>query len=132
MGRDPGVGASAMRRHRKLGVEVDTPPPGAFETSMAHRGATQRAALDDGYASRRLSLHGRVAVPFGWRKEVPIARRLTNGISQMTFAISNGAAMRTQQSGVPHHLIDALMSYADFEAPTSVADLTLRRQLLRC
>ena len=35
----------------------------------------------------------------------------------MTFALSTHAAMRTQQRGVPHHFIDALMSYADFEAP---------------
>jgi hypothetical protein len=35
----------------------------------------------------------------------------------MTFALSTHAAMRTQQRGVPHRLIDALMNYADFEAP---------------
>lgn len=35
----------------------------------------------------------------------------------MTFALSNHAARRSQQRGVPPHLIDALMSYADFEAP---------------
>lgn len=35
----------------------------------------------------------------------------------MGYALSNHAAVRTQQRGVPHQLIDALMSYADFEAP---------------
>lgn len=35
----------------------------------------------------------------------------------MTYALTQHAAVRTQQRGVPHHLIDALMSYADFEAP---------------
>ena len=30
----------------------------------------------------------------------------------MTFEMTQHAAVRTQQRGVPHHLIDALMSYA--------------------
>lgn len=35
---------------------------------------------------------------------------------QMGYALSNHAAVRTQQRGVPDHLIDALMSYAELEA----------------
>ena len=38
----------------------------------------------------------------------------------MTYALTHHAAVRTQQRGVPHHLIDALMGYADFEAPVAV------------
>ncbi len=44
----------------------------------------------------------------------------------MTFALSNHAALRTQQRGVPHHLIEALMSYADFEAPVGGGCVVLR------
>ena len=44
----------------------------------------------------------------------------------MTFALSSHAAMRTQQRGVPHRLIDALMSYADFEAPVGGGCTVLR------
>lgn len=44
----------------------------------------------------------------------------------MTFALSTHAAMRTQQRGVPHHLIDALMSYADFEVPVGGGCTVLR------
>ena len=44
----------------------------------------------------------------------------------MTFALSKHAAIRTQQRGVPHHLIDALMSHADFEAPVGGGCIVLR------
>lgn len=44
----------------------------------------------------------------------------------MSFALSNHAAIRTQQRGVPHQLIDALMSYADFEAPVGGGCTVLR------
>jgi hypothetical protein len=44
----------------------------------------------------------------------------------MAFALSNHATVRTQQRGVPHHLIDALMSYADFEAPVGGGCTVLR------
>jgi hypothetical protein len=44
----------------------------------------------------------------------------------MTFALSNHAATRVQQRGLPHHLIDALMSYADFEAPIGSGCTVLR------
>ena len=44
----------------------------------------------------------------------------------MSFALSRHAVMRTQQRGVPHHLIDALMSYADFEAPVGSGCTVLR------
>lgn len=44
----------------------------------------------------------------------------------MTFALSTHATMRTQQRGVPHHLIDALMSYADFEASVGGGCTVLR------
>jgi hypothetical protein len=44
----------------------------------------------------------------------------------MGYALSNHAAVRTQQRGVPHHLIDALMSYADFEAPVGGGCTVLR------
>lgn len=44
----------------------------------------------------------------------------------MTFALSNHAAMRTQQRGVPRHLIDTLMTYADFEAPVGGGCTVLR------
>jgi len=44
----------------------------------------------------------------------------------MTFALSNHAAVRVQQRGVPHRLIDALMSHADFEAPVGGGCTVLR------
>lgn len=44
----------------------------------------------------------------------------------MAFALSNHATVRTQQRGVPHHLLDALMSYADFEAPVGGGCTVLR------
>jgi hypothetical protein len=44
----------------------------------------------------------------------------------MGYALSTHAAIRTQQRGVPHHLIDALMSYADFEAPVGGGCTVLR------
>jgi hypothetical protein len=44
----------------------------------------------------------------------------------MTFALSNHAATRVQQRGLPHHLIDALMSHADFEAPVGGGCTVLR------
>lgn len=44
----------------------------------------------------------------------------------MTYALTQHAAVRTQQRGVPHHLIDALMSYADFEAPVGGGCTVLR------
>lgn len=44
----------------------------------------------------------------------------------MAFALSNHAAVRTQQRGVPHHLIDALICYADFEAPVGGGCTVLR------
>lgn len=44
----------------------------------------------------------------------------------MAFALSNHAAIRVQQRGVPHHLIEALMSYADFEAPVGGGCTVLR------
>jgi hypothetical protein len=44
----------------------------------------------------------------------------------MAFALSNHAVLRSQQRGVPHHLIDALMSYADFEAPVGGGCTVLR------
>lgn len=44
----------------------------------------------------------------------------------MAFALSNHAAMRTQQRGVPRHLVEALMSYADFEAPIGGGCTVLR------
>ena len=44
----------------------------------------------------------------------------------MAFALSNHAVVRTQQRGVPHHLINALMCYADFEAPVGGGCTVLR------
>lgn len=44
----------------------------------------------------------------------------------MAYSLSNHAAVRMQQRGVPHHLIDALMSYADFEAPVGGGCTVLR------
>jgi hypothetical protein len=44
----------------------------------------------------------------------------------MTFALSTHAAMRAQQRGLPHHLIEALMNYADFEAPVGGGCTVLR------
>ena len=44
----------------------------------------------------------------------------------MAYALSNHAAVRTQQRGVPHHLIDALMDFADFEAPIGSGCTVLR------
>jgi hypothetical protein len=44
----------------------------------------------------------------------------------MTVVLSTHAAMRTQQRGVPHRLIDALMNYADFEAPVGGGCTVLR------
>ena len=44
----------------------------------------------------------------------------------MTYALTHHAAVRTQQRGVPHHLIDALMGYADFEAPVGGGCTVLR------
>jgi len=44
----------------------------------------------------------------------------------MTFALSKHAAMRIQQRDVPHHLIEALMSHADFEAPVGRGCTVLR------
>jgi hypothetical protein len=44
----------------------------------------------------------------------------------MTYGLTQHAAVRTQQRGVPHHLIDALMSYADFEAPVGGGCTVLR------
>ena len=44
----------------------------------------------------------------------------------MTFALTQHAVVRTQQRGVPHRLIDALMSYADFEAPVGGGCTVLR------
>lgn len=44
----------------------------------------------------------------------------------MGYALSTHAAVRTQQRGVPHHLIDALMSYADLEAPVGGGCTVLR------
>ena len=44
----------------------------------------------------------------------------------MAFALSNHAALHTQQRVVPHHLIDALMRYADFEAPVGGGCTVLR------
>lgn len=44
----------------------------------------------------------------------------------MAFALSNHAAVRTQQRGVSRRLIDALMSYADFEAPVGGGCTVLR------
>lgn len=48
------------------------------------------------------------------------------GERTMTFEMTQHAAVRTQQRGVPHHLIDALMSYADFEAPVGGGCTVLR------
>ena len=44
----------------------------------------------------------------------------------MTFALSNHATTRVQQRGLPHRLIDALMSHADFEAPVGGGCTLLR------
>lgn len=44
----------------------------------------------------------------------------------MAYALSQHAALRSQQRGVPHHLIDALMRYADFEAPVGGGCTVLR------
>jgi hypothetical protein len=44
----------------------------------------------------------------------------------MTYALSNHAAVRSQQRGVPHHLIDAPMRYADFEAAVGGGCTVLR------
>jgi len=44
----------------------------------------------------------------------------------MTYAFIQHATLRTPQRGVPHHLIDALMSYADFEGPVSGGCTVLR------
>lgn len=49
----------------------------------------------------------------------------------MTYALTQHAAVRTQQRGVPHHLIDALMSYADFEAPVGGGCTVLRMSRAR-
>lgn len=44
----------------------------------------------------------------------------------MTYALTQHAAVRTQQRGVPHHLIDALINYADFEVPVGGGCTVLR------
>jgi hypothetical protein len=44
----------------------------------------------------------------------------------MTFVLSKHAAPRIQQRGVPRHLVDALMSHADFDAPVSGGCTVLR------
>jgi hypothetical protein len=44
----------------------------------------------------------------------------------MMYALTEHATLRTQQRGVPHHLIDALISYADFEAPVGGGCTVLR------
>jgi hypothetical protein len=48
------------------------------------------------------------------------------GNTTMTYPLTQHAAVRTQQRGVPDHLIDALMSYADFEAPVGGGCTVLR------
>lgn len=44
----------------------------------------------------------------------------------MSIALSAHAVLRTQQRGVPHHIVDALVSYADFEAPVGGGCTVLR------
>jgi hypothetical protein len=44
----------------------------------------------------------------------------------MTYALTEHATLRTQQRGVPHRLIDALMIYADFEASVGGGCTVLR------
>lgn len=44
----------------------------------------------------------------------------------MTFALIQHAVVRTQQRGVPHHLIDTLMSFTEFEAPVGGGCTILR------
>ena len=44
----------------------------------------------------------------------------------MTFALTQHAVVRTQQRGVPHHLIDTLMSFTEFEAPVGGGCTILR------
>jgi len=44
----------------------------------------------------------------------------------MTLSLSHHAAIRLQQRGLPHHLIEALMSHADYEAPVGGGCMVLR------
>lgn len=44
----------------------------------------------------------------------------------MRVALSEHAVCRAQQRGVPHHVLDALMAWADFEAPVGGGCTVLR------
>jgi hypothetical protein len=49
----------------------------------------------------------------------------------MNVALSTHATVRAKQRGVPHHLIDALVANADFEAPIGSGCTVLRMSRAR-